>query len=31
MPCEYKLLKGQQEFFEIPHNYGTDVALYQGG
>lgn len=31
MSCEYKLLKGQQEFFQIPHNYGIDVALYQGG
>lgn len=31
MACEYKLLPAQRKFFEIPHEYGTDVALYQGG
>ena len=29
--CEYKLLPAQRQFFEIPHEYDTDVALYQGG
>lgn len=28
---EYKLLKAQKEFLEIPHKYNLDVALYQGG
>lgn len=28
---EYKLLKAQKEFIEIPHNHKLDVALYQGG
>lgn len=28
---EYKLLKAQREFLEIPHNYTLDVAVYQGG
>lgn len=28
---EYKLLKAQREFIEIDHDYGLDVALYQGG
>lgn len=28
---EYKLLKSQREFLEIPHNYSLDVAVYQGG
>lgn len=28
---EYKLLKSQREFLEIPHNYTLDVAVYQGG
>lgn len=28
---EYKLLKAQKEFLEIPHNYSLDVAVYQGG
>ncbi len=28
---EYKLLKAQREFLEIPHNYSLDVAVYQGG
>ncbi len=28
---EYKLLKAQREFLEIPHNYNLDVAVYQGG
>ncbi len=28
---EYKLLKAQREFLEIPHNYKLDVAVYQGG
>ena len=28
---EYKLLKAQREFMEIPHNYTLDVAVYQGG
>jgi len=27
----YKLLKKQKEFLEIPHNYPLDVAIYQGG
>ena len=27
----YKLLKAQQEFLEIPHEYSLDVAVYQGG
>ena len=27
----YKLLKKQKEFLEIPHNYPLDVAMYQGG
>ena len=27
----YKLLKKQKEFIEIPHNYPLDVAIYQGG
>ena len=28
---EYKLLKAQREFLEIPHDYTLDVAVYQGG
>lgn len=28
---EYKLLKAQREFLEIPHDYSLDVAVYQGG
>lgn len=28
---EYKLLKAQREFLEIPHEYTLDVAVYQGG
>lgn len=28
---KYTLLPGQRKFFEIPHDYETDVALYQGG
>lgn len=28
---KYKLLPGQRKFFEIPHEYETDVAVYQGG
>ncbi len=28
---EYKLLKAQREFLEIPHDYNLDVAVYQGG
>lgn len=31
MPCDYCLLPAQKSFYEIDHNYGTDVALYQGG
>lgn len=31
MPCKYNLLPAQREFFEINHNFETDVALYQGG
>lgn len=31
MSCVYNLLPGQREFFEIPHDNGLDVALYQGG
>ena len=27
----YKLLKSQKEFLEIPHNFGLDVCVYQGG
>lgn len=28
---QYKLLKSQREFLEIPHDYSIDVAVYQGG
>lgn len=28
---EYKLLKAQRNFLEIPHDYSLDVAVYQGG
>ncbi len=28
---EYRLLKAQREFLEIPHNHKLDVAVYQGG
>lgn len=28
---EYKLLKAQREFLEVPHNYSLDIAVYQGG
>lgn len=28
---KYKLLPAQKEFLEVPHDYTTDVALYQGG
>ncbi|MFI3301299.1 MAG: phage terminase large subunit [Candidatus Gastranaerophilales bacterium] len=28
---EYKLLKAQREFLEIPHDYSLDIAVYQGG
>jgi len=28
---EYKLLKAQKEFLEIPHDHSLDVVLYQGG
>lgn len=31
MSCKYNLLPAQRKFFEIDHNFGTDVALYQGG
>ena len=31
MNCDYKLLPAQVEFMNIPHNFGLDVALYQGG
>lgn len=27
----YKLLKSQKKFLEIPHNYSLDVCIYQGG
>lgn len=27
----YKLLKAQREFLEVPHDYHLDVAVYQGG
>lgn len=27
--CKYSLLPAQRKFYEIDHNYGTDVALYQ--
>lgn len=29
--CTYDLLPAQRKFYEIDHNYGTDIALYQGG
>ena len=29
--AKFNLLPGQKAFFEIPHEYDTDVALYQGG
>lgn len=29
--CNYDLLPAQKKFYEIDHNYGTDIALYQGG
>ncbi len=28
---EYKLLKAQRDFLEIPHDYSIDIAVYQGG
>lgn len=28
---QYKLLKSQKEFLEIPHNHKLDVCVYQGG
>jgi PBSX family phage terminase large subunit len=28
---DYKLLPAQKEFINIPHNFGLDVAIYQGG
>lgn len=28
---EYNLLPAQKQFLEIPHEYKTDIALYQGG
>lgn len=28
---QYELLPKQEEFLNIPHKYGLDVALYQGG
>ena len=31
MTANFTLLPAQRKFFEIPHEYGTDVALYQGG
>lgn len=31
MPCDFTLLPAQRKFFEIPHEYRTDVAVYQGG
>lgn len=31
MPCDYCLLPAQKRFYEIDHDCGTDVALYQGG
>jgi len=31
MPCDYTLLPAQRKYFEIDHDKGTDVALYQGG
>lgn len=30
-PYVVNLLPAQKEFWEIPHNYDRDVALYQGG
>lgn len=27
--CTYELLPAQRKFYEIDHNYGTDIALYQ--
>ena len=29
MSCSYDLLPAQRKFYEIDHDYGTDVALYQ--
>ena len=31
MTYEVNLLPAQREFWEIPHNYPIDIALYQGG
>lgn len=31
MPYTVNLLPAQKEFWEIPHNYDRDIALYQGG
>lgn len=31
MVAEFTLLPAQRKFFEIPHEYKTDVAVYQGG
>lgn len=28
---KYSLLPSQKEFLEIPHNFKTDIAVYQGG
>jgi phage terminase large subunit len=28
---DYKLLRAQKEFLEVPHSFATDVAVYQGG
>ena len=29
--CNYDLLPAQRKFYEIDHDSGTDIALYQGG
>ena len=29
--AEYKMLPKQKEFFEVHHNHGLDVCMYQGG
>ena len=29
--CNYDLLPAQKKYYEIDHEYGTDIALYQGG
>lgn len=30
-PYVVNLLPAQKKFWEIPHNYDRDIALYQGG